>query len=189
MKEIKCTLCAIVFISLLPITSNAQVQFGVKLGRVYLINSDYYTLNTGYTASAYAYPFRKDNISLGVEVGYISKGYVEEYMFSGDTRPVEYLSLGIPLKYDIKTQGVFDLFVYTTVSYDILLQDNFKITVGTAERWNSNFAYTLGTGVLYKEAFPHFTFDLSLSRETDQFVLNEINTSLDLKLGLLFDGL
>lgn len=166
----------------------AQPQFGIKFGRLYLIDDQFYEYSTGYSATAFIYPFAKDNFSVGIEAGYLIKGYLDKsFNRSG---AINFFSVGIPIRYDFKKSNEIEFYGITGCSYDITLKSNVVDTTTYAiYALNSNFVYSLGAGVDYKETTPRVSIELSYSRALGEFIKNKVtNSFINLKFGISFGG-
>lgn len=174
----------------LNLSLSAQPQFGLKVGRVYLINSEYYETISGYSAKAFFYPISVNNLSIGVDAGYISKGSIPNQFTHGKKKIIEYISIGIPINYEFSNSKQVDLYANTVLSYDINLGSNIVEEGNHIHYLNSNYVFSVGAGLNYKKSNPNLVIELSYNRELGEFIKYKItNSYIDLKFGLAFGGL
>jgi hypothetical protein len=169
----------------------AQPQFGAKIGRTYMINVEDYYASNGNNISAFIFPLKVDRLHFGIEITYDTKGFLEETTNFGRIKPIEYLSLSLPVKFNPLKSEETDLYAFVAGRYDLLLTSvrNFQ-DIGGDRKFNSTFGYTAGFGAQYKKIVPNFIIELSINEDLTEFEREKIkNTYLEMKLGVLFDGL
>lgn len=190
MKKIRCIFCVIIFLSLPPVTSNAQVQFGIKLGRVYLTNVKEFNYSSGYSAEIFLdYPLNS-SLSLGIESGYMTKGALAINTFSEKLNHINYVVLSFPVKYVLISPKNTEVYAIAKVGYDFVLTDNVVRFDSDIVSFNSNCFWSVGAGLRYVKSNPSFLFEISYSRDFGEFIkYKTVNSWIDFKIGLLFDGL
>lgn len=123
---------------------SAQPQFGAKIGRTYMINVGDYYASSGNNIGIFVLPLRFNHVLIGTEIEFNTKGFLEETSAPHDVKPIEYLSLALPIKFSPFNGVETEFYAFAAGHYDIVLTSvkNFQ-DVGGDRRFNSTMVTPL----------------------------------------------